>query len=271
MYIHMSINMQNGIKVHYAIASALFAIIFFISFSSAACTENWQCFSWQKCSENFTSRQCFDVNTCGTSFLKPMTYESCSQVFSHCYDNKITVDETDIDCGGKCNPCAENNFCLNDEDCQSLYCLNGKCSLKIEEEQPAIIPIGPAYAYGIFMILILSLILIVIIVIQVEKLIPAQQSVDLSDYIQKARKGDLAIEDSGIPAIERKEIRKQLKKLDKKQRKEAENLLIIDNMNVQLPSVKHKQQKSESAEELKKAKKRRILKDIKTVYEYSYE
>ena len=36
-------------------------------------------------------------------------------------------DETDVDCGGSCSPCAEGKSCILDKDCQTDYCENGVC------------------------------------------------------------------------------------------------------------------------------------------------
>jgi hypothetical protein len=36
-------------------------------------------------------------------------------------------DETDVDCGGSCPPCADNKACATDADCTSLYCKNAVC------------------------------------------------------------------------------------------------------------------------------------------------
>lgn len=38
------------------------------------------------------------------------------------------ANETDVDCGGECAPCALGKHCVQDDDCESLLCSNGVCS-----------------------------------------------------------------------------------------------------------------------------------------------
>lgn len=45
---------------------------------------------------------------------------------SHCTDNHLDSDETDIDCGGSCAPCGDLFRCKQDTDCQS-----GKCDTSV--------------------------------------------------------------------------------------------------------------------------------------------
>ncbi len=45
-----------------------------------------------------------------------------------CSDGIKDSFETDIDCGGKCNPCAEGKFCIKNIDCVSVNCQANKCS-----------------------------------------------------------------------------------------------------------------------------------------------
>lgn len=44
-----------------------------------------------------------------------------------CDDGIKNQDETDIDCGGSCNPCADAMNCLSNSDCVSNYCYNDTC------------------------------------------------------------------------------------------------------------------------------------------------
>jgi len=271
MYIHMFITMENSIKIHYLVPAFLFiALSLFIPFSSAACQENWQCFGWQNCIDNTTARQCFDVNSCMTFASKPAVTDDCSKIFPDCYDNSLNNDETDIDCGGTCMPCQENQFCLKNEDCSTLYCLNSKCSLK-QIEQPAIKIISPYYHYGIFFLLCVSFILIIILVIQANNLLSNYSknkfNLDLSASVKKARKGDLEVsEEIGIPIREERRLKRQLEKIEKNQEKEAKKWMEIDDVKVKLPEKALKKEI-----EGKESMKRKILKDIKAAYEYSYE
>ena len=46
----------------------------------------------------------------------------------HCFNFRLDGDETDIDCGGSCAPCASGKMCLVNSDCQSGFCSeNGIC------------------------------------------------------------------------------------------------------------------------------------------------
>jgi hypothetical protein len=45
-----------------------------------------------------------------------------------CSDGQATVDETDLDCGGRtCEPCAAGARCVTGTDCQSAICTNQVC------------------------------------------------------------------------------------------------------------------------------------------------
>lgn len=44
-----------------------------------------------------------------------------------CSNDKLDASETDIDCGGDCNPCALGKKCLDNLDCKSSYCADGIC------------------------------------------------------------------------------------------------------------------------------------------------
>lgn len=45
-----------------------------------------------------------------------------------CNDNEQTVDETDIDCGGRtCAPCPDEKRCVTGTDCESAICTNQVC------------------------------------------------------------------------------------------------------------------------------------------------
>ena len=42
-----------------------------------ACEESWSCSSWSGCVSNSQARDCVDLNDCGTSNKKPITYQVC--------------------------------------------------------------------------------------------------------------------------------------------------------------------------------------------------
>lgn len=46
----------------------------------------------------------------------------------HCEDGYLSGDETDVDCGGSCDPCDEGGGCNSDEDCASGWCHEGVCT-----------------------------------------------------------------------------------------------------------------------------------------------
>lgn len=56
---------------------------------------------------------------CGGGSTKPAT----------CTDEAKNQNETDVDCGGVCAPCANGLRCLVDADCASGECSNGLCAI----------------------------------------------------------------------------------------------------------------------------------------------
>jgi hypothetical protein len=48
-------------------------------------------------------------------------------VNASCYDNQKGGDETDLDCGGSCFPCADGKTCTQSNDCLSSNCKNNVC------------------------------------------------------------------------------------------------------------------------------------------------
>lgn len=45
-----------------------------------------------------------------------------------CTDGTQNGDETDVDCGGSCDPCTNGSMCAGGGDCQSERCEDGSCS-----------------------------------------------------------------------------------------------------------------------------------------------
>jgi hypothetical protein len=43
----------------------------------ASCTPNWDCTAWSACTEGLKTRDCSDINSCGTSVGKPAESEAC--------------------------------------------------------------------------------------------------------------------------------------------------------------------------------------------------
>ena len=46
---------------------------------------------------------------------------------AHCFDAAKDGDETDVDCGGSCPPCAVAQACLTRADCAISCCINNRC------------------------------------------------------------------------------------------------------------------------------------------------
>jgi hypothetical protein len=45
----------------------------------------------------------------------------------HCFDEKKSGDEADVDCGGSCAKCADAKKCSAPADCESTFCATGTC------------------------------------------------------------------------------------------------------------------------------------------------
>jgi hypothetical protein len=46
-----------------------------------------------------------------------------------CSDGVRNGDESDVDCGGFCSPCAIGKTCKAHSDCESVHCIDGKCQV----------------------------------------------------------------------------------------------------------------------------------------------
>jgi len=69
-------------------------------------------------------QKCLSHKDCTTGFCS--SNYTCSD--SGCSDGIKNGNETDLDCGGlSCSGCSVGLSCRIDEDCESNYCLNGKC------------------------------------------------------------------------------------------------------------------------------------------------
>jgi hypothetical protein len=44
-----------------------------------------------------------------------------------CADGIQNGDESDVDCGGFCSPCALDKVCRAHSDCKSVHCIDTKC------------------------------------------------------------------------------------------------------------------------------------------------
>lgn len=64
-------------------------------------------------------------NASSTKYFDKTTIE----LPAHCENGIMDEDETSVDCGGSCEPCPNNSFCLNDSDCISGWCNSGICQI----------------------------------------------------------------------------------------------------------------------------------------------
>ncbi|MGZ3407424.1 MAG: hypothetical protein ACXVAN_13340 [Polyangia bacterium] len=61
--------------------------------------------------------------------LLPCADEACTQAApaASCFDRVRNGDETDVDCGGGCGPCAGGDACTQPSDCATQACDGGRC------------------------------------------------------------------------------------------------------------------------------------------------
>jgi hypothetical protein len=84
---------------------------------------------------DLNSKSCLDFDSFAGGMLKckdcEFVTESCrTEEAGSCFDQGKNGDETDVDCGGSCNPCDDGKSCKSDKDCISENCdiSNGKCA-----------------------------------------------------------------------------------------------------------------------------------------------
>lgn len=78
------------------------------SSSKRGCKENWKCGEWTNCIDGEQTRECVDLNNCGTVGHKPEEKVGCeSPLVASCKDGLKNQGEEDVDCGGPCPPCFE--------------------------------------------------------------------------------------------------------------------------------------------------------------------
>ncbi len=84
------------------------------------------------CSGCGLGKRCDNNNDCSSgycSYDSELGYSVCAQP-EHC-NNQVfdeVLDETDVDCGGDCEPCENGMDCIEDSDCESKFCKDGTCS-----------------------------------------------------------------------------------------------------------------------------------------------
>ncbi|MDC0723464.1 hypothetical protein [Nannocystis bainbridge] len=69
-----------------------------------------------------------DETASSDSTLHPSTTEVTTEPAASCDDGTLNQDETDVDCGGSCSPCADGLQCTQDGDCEIGSCVGGVCA-----------------------------------------------------------------------------------------------------------------------------------------------
>ena len=68
-----------------------------------------------------------DCSSQGLVCVESQGDTQCAQAES-CSDGVLNQDESDVDCGGSCDPCPTGRRCHADSDCASGYCRGGTCA-----------------------------------------------------------------------------------------------------------------------------------------------
>ncbi|MGC8929852.1 MAG: hypothetical protein ACP5OZ_05010, partial [Candidatus Woesearchaeota archaeon] len=87
------------------------------------------------CNKCTYGKNCTLDSDCLTGFCNKIKKKCgfANETNETCNNNKKDGDETDVDCGGSCDPCAKGESCKKNSDCKSgLECSSGKCSEKKE-------------------------------------------------------------------------------------------------------------------------------------------
>jgi hypothetical protein len=84
-----------------------------------ACTDGY-------CDSDGTCVPCIDNDQYGCA--EPLTCIAKTCVAASCEDTIHNADETDLDCGGSCPPCANGDDCKNNGDCLSALCSQLLCT-----------------------------------------------------------------------------------------------------------------------------------------------
>lgn len=74
-----------------------------------------------------TSILCWNISDNAGNFKQGSRFINVTMTIDTCNDGMLDGDETDIDCGGSCNPCENGSACVSDSDCISNHCINGLC------------------------------------------------------------------------------------------------------------------------------------------------
>ena len=79
-------------------------------------------------------------------------------------DNILNNNESDVDCGGPCDPCINGKKCRDNSDCQSNLCEQGICKAP-SQELPAEPPI-PEFVYTLLYMVIAIIVVLLIVLMK---------------------------------------------------------------------------------------------------------
>ena len=91
--------------------------------ASGACSDEWKC----------TEKTCTKAADCGEGYVCDDKTKLC-KVAETCSDGIKNQDETDVDCGGSCQACANTKACKQNSDCLSNQCKGEVCTGEIPEK-----------------------------------------------------------------------------------------------------------------------------------------
>jgi hypothetical protein len=80
-----------------------------------SCVENWQCDAWSTCTAGIQTRTCTDLNTCGTTYDKPVE----SQICTYSTTPSCTPDWACYD-WGDCINNIQSRTCYDSNNCNTL-------------------------------------------------------------------------------------------------------------------------------------------------------
>ena len=83
------------------------------------CKESWNCTGWDECGGGVQSRNCTDLNKCGTDESIPVLNQSCYE--TECSFDSDCINEYCV--GGNCVQCAYDTHCLSGYECSSNVCV----------------------------------------------------------------------------------------------------------------------------------------------------
>jgi len=87
----------------------------------------------------------YDSGTNDITLLPADQWDSGLSIFTatgggtppHCKNGVLDADESDVDCGGSCDPCFDGKNCISNDDCKS-----GNCKLETKKCEPKTVPVN---------------------------------------------------------------------------------------------------------------------------------